>query len=199
MCVWFVYRSCLCVFLVHIAPPCDHASSPKTPDGVWSITFTFLSLEARETFQAVFSRLNHMIQTSEYCHIAKPTLFTLNRRLVSDTSDVCFSVNYTVILREGIQTSGPDHSDVWSLLYLFSWVYDPGIRSGGFFRPSPTLVVYIYAIVDHSSLSLMDFYAFLCYDHLFKVRLSIASSIESCVPRWFQTLFKWRFQWISSL
>ena len=122
-----------------------------------------------------------MIQTSEYFHISKPTLFTLNRRLVSDTSDVCFSVNYTVILREGIQTSGPDHSDVLSLLYLFSWVYDPGIRSERFLRPSPTLVTCLYAIDGHRFLALMDFYAFHYYDHLVTDRMSIASPIEYCI------------------
>ena len=84
-----------------------------------------------------------MIQTSEYCHIAKPTLFTLNRRLVSDTSDVCFSVNFTIILREGIQTSGPDISDVWSLLHLFSGLMTPGFDRNGstdFFR----LLLHVY-------------------------------------------------------
>ena len=28
---------------------------------------------------------------------------------------------YTMCSREGIQTSGPFHSDVWSLLYMYSW------------------------------------------------------------------------------
>ena len=52
------------------------------------------------------------------------------------------------------------------------------------------LLFHVYAIVDHRFLALMDFYAFLFYDHLFTDFLSIASSIEFCIHHWFQTLFQ---------
>ena len=52
------------------------------------------------------------------------------------------------------------------------------------------LLFHVYAIVDRGFLALMDFYAFLCYDHLFMDFLSIASSIELCNYHRFQTLFQ---------
>ena len=125
--------------------------------------------EARKTLQAESRRLNGPIQTSGYLYMSRLILFTLNRRLDSDTSDVCFSVNLHYML------SGRD-PDVWiksfrrliPVAFVFQG-FGPGFCSERFLRPFPTLVTYVYVIVDHSSLVLMNFYSSLCYDPLLRI------------------------------
>lgn len=124
---------------------------------------------ARNTLLAVSRRLNHKIQTAGYCHILNPYLFTLNRRLFSDTPDVCFSVYLHYVL------SGRD-SDVWTIAsrrlipVVFAFLgLSPGFCPEWFFGPFPTFVTCFYTFVDHSIIVLMDFYPFLCYDLLFRI------------------------------
>ena len=110
--------------------------------------------------------------------MTKPILFTLNRRLVSDTSDVCFSVNLHYML------SGRD-SDVWTSAFrrlvpvvLVFLGFGSGFWSERFLRTLPTFVACLFTIVDHSIMVLMDFYSFHCYDPLFRIASRFASSID---------------------
>ncbi|MDQ4224204.1 hypothetical protein RBK84_07410, partial [Pseudomonas aeruginosa] len=63
--------------------------------------------------------------------------------------------------------------------FCFSWAFAPESDRDGSIDLL-RLLFHVHAIVDHRFLALMDFYAFLCYDHLFTDFLSIASSIELC-------------------
>ena len=176
--------------LALIAPPCDHTSSPKPPEVVWSTKLQNTKQWGKKNTTGRFQPSESYDSDVWILPCLKPQLFTLNRRLVSDTSDVCFSVNLHYNL------AGRD-SDVWTRLtrrlnpvtFVFLG-FGPGFLSERFLRPYPTFVTCLYAVVDHSILVLMDFYALVYYDHLLTDRFSIASSIELCYFHWFQILFK---------
>ena len=73
------------------------------------VNFKIHKVRPRNSETTEIRRLNDSIQTSEYYHTPKATFHTLNRRLDTVLSDVCFSVKTHWIL------AGRD-SDVWTRL-----------------------------------------------------------------------------------
>jgi len=106
--IWIMFRWCLCVSLALIALPCDHTSSPKPPEVVWSTKLQNTKQWGKKNTTGRFQPSESYDSDVWILAYLKPHVFTLNRRLFYDTPDVCFSVNLHYVL------SGRD-SDIWTI------------------------------------------------------------------------------------